>query len=151
MAARDLQLALAFCGIGVAAMAQSMPAPEDWAPVGRPAQVVTGRVTFAPTKITFQNGSFLALTPAGQMLFRPEPRKKKVMADLYRVTPPGDPVLENGGKLCKGKAVAYLIVWKSDKANAEAASRTLAPFSGQKFDPGSPDDCGRYTYDAVTH
>ena len=37
------------------------------------------------------------------MLFRPEPKEKRVMADLYRVTPPDDPVLENGSKLCKGK------------------------------------------------
>ena len=49
------------------------------------------------------------------MLFRPEPKKKKVMADLYRVTPPDQPVFENGNTLCKGKPVAYLIVWKSEK------------------------------------
>ena len=85
------------------------------------------------------------------MLFRPEAKKKKVMADLYRVTPPDDPVLENGNKLCKGKAIAYLIVWKSEPVGKEADPRTLAPFSGQKFSAGSPDDCGRYTYDAGQH
>jgi hypothetical protein len=73
------------------------------------------------------------------------------MADLYRVTPPGDPVLENGNRLCKGKPVAYLIVWKPERVGAEVDPRTFAVFSGQKFDPGSPDDCGRYTYDAGTH
>ena len=54
------------------------------------------------------------------MLFRPEPKQKNVLADLYRVTSPDDPVLENGNKLCKGKAVAYLIVWKSEKIGKEA-------------------------------
>jgi hypothetical protein len=47
-------------------------------------------------------------------------KKKKVMADLYKVTSPDDPVLENGNKLCKGKPVAYLIVWKSDSAGNRA-------------------------------
>ena len=85
------------------------------------------------------------------MLFRPEAKKKKVMADLYRVTSPDDPVLENGNKLCKGKPIAYLIVWKSEKVGNETDPRTLAPFSGQKLSAGSPDDCGRYTYDAGPH
>ena len=85
------------------------------------------------------------------MLFRPEAKKKKVMVDLYRVTSPDDPVLENGNKLCKGKPVAYLIVWKSEKVGNEADPRTLAPFSGPKISAGSPDDCGRYVYDAGAH
>ena len=82
------------------------------------------------------------------MLFRPEPKQKKVMAELYRVTPPDDPALENGNKLCKGRPVAYLILWKPEKVGDEADPRILAPFSGQKFTPGSPDDCGRYLYNA---
>ena len=75
----------------------------------------------------------------------------KVLADLYRVTPPDDPVLENGNKLCKGRPIAYLIVWKSDKIGNESDPRTLAPFSGPKITAGSPDECGRYTYDAGAH
>ena len=75
-------------------------------------------------------------------------KEKKAMTDLYRVTSPDDPVLENGNKLCKGKPVAYLIVWKSEKVGNEADPRTLALFSGPKITAGSPDDCGRYTYDA---
>jgi hypothetical protein len=73
------------------------------------------------------------------------------MADLYKVTSPDDPVLQNGNKLCKGKPVAYLIVWKSEKVGNETDPRTLAPFSGQKLNAGLPDDCGRYTYDAGPH
>ena len=82
------------------------------------------------------------------MLFRPEPKRNKVMADLYRVAPPSDPPLENGSKLCKGKPVAYLIVWKSERTGKEIDPRTMAFFSGPKLDPASPDDCGRYSYDA---
>ena len=36
------------------------------------------------------------------MLFRPEAKRRKVMADLYKVTSPDNPALQNGNKLCKG-------------------------------------------------
>ena len=144
-------LCVALSGLTVTATAQTVTAPENWTPIGRPAQTVTGRVTFTPSQITLQSGKSLPLAPGGQMLFSPEAKKKKVMADLYRVTSPDDPVLENGNKLCKGKPIAHLIVWKSDKVGNETDPRTLAPFSGPKFSAGSPDDCGRYTYDAGSH
>ena len=140
--------AAAPCTLGGLQAAIAQRAPEAWTPIDRMSQTITGRVTFTPTTLTFQNGKSLTLSQGGQMLFRPEPKQKKVMADLYRVTPPDDPVLENGNKFCKGKPVAYLIVWKPEKVGKDVDPRTLAPFSGQKFTPGSPDDCGRYMYDA---
>jgi hypothetical protein len=141
-------LCLAFSGLTITAIAQTTPAPETWTPIGRMAQTITGRVTFSPSEISFQNGKFLPLAPSGQMLFKAEAKKRKVMADLYKVTPPDDPVLENGNRLCKGKPVAYLIVWKSEKVGNETDPRTLTPFSGPKLTAGSPDECGRYLYDA---
>jgi hypothetical protein len=146
---REMALCIVSYGLSTAAIAQTAPASENWTPIGRMAQTITGRVTFTPSEITFQNGKSLPLTRGGQMLFRPEPKQKKVLADLYRVTSPDDPVLENGNKLCKGKPIAYLIVWKSQKIGNETDPRTLAPFSGPKLNAGSPDGCGRYTYDAV--
>ena len=151
MATREIALCFALSALTTTAAAQTMAASENWTPIGRLAQTITGHVTFTPTEITFQNGKSLSLVQDGQILFRPEAKGKKFVADLYRVTPPDDPVLENGNKLCKGKAVAFLIVWKSEKVGNEADPRTLAPFSGKKFDPGSPDDCGRYNYDAGIH
>ena len=44
--------------------------PETWTPINRTAQPITGRVTFMPTEITFQNGTSPASRPGGQMLFR---------------------------------------------------------------------------------
>ena len=151
MATREMALCIALSGATATAAAQTATATENWLPIGRPAQTVTGRVTFAPSEITFQNGKSLLLAPGGQMLFRPEAKSKKVLADLYRVTPPDDPALENGNKLCKGKPVMYLLVWKSEAVGKESDARTLTPFSGPKFNAGSPDDCGRYTYDAGAH
>ncbi len=145
---RETALWFALYGLAATATAQTALVPENWAAINRVAQTITGHVTFTPSEITFQNGKSLSLAQGGQMLFRPEAKAKKVMADLYRVTPPDDPVLENGNKLCKGKSVAYLIVWKSEKVGKQADPRTLAPFSGQNLAAGSPDDCGRYVYDA---
>ena len=148
MAVRELALCCMLAELARTVAAEPLPAPETWTPTSRTAQAVTGRVSFTATQLTFQNGSSLTLVSGGQMLFRPEPKKKRAMADLYRVTPPDDPVLENGNKLCKGKPVAYVIIWKSEKSAKETDPRTLAFFSGPKFDPGSPDDCGRCTYDS---
>ena len=146
-ATREMALCFALSGLTATAIAQTAT-PENWTPIGRIAQTITGRVAFTPSAITFQNGNSLPLARGGQMLFRPEPKQKNVLADLYRVTSPDDPVLENGNKLCKGKPIAYLIVWKSEKIGKETDPRALAPFSGPKLNAGSPDDCGRYTYDA---
>ncbi len=82
MATREVALCFALCGLTATATAQTVPAPETWTPVGRMAQTIIGRVTFSPNVITFQNGKSLPLAPGGQMLFRPEAKKKKVMADL---------------------------------------------------------------------
>ena len=87
-------LGFALSGLTMTATAQTASAPESWTPISRTAQMITGRVTFAPPEVTFQNGKSLSLAPAGQMLFRPLAKKKKVPADLYRVTQPDDPVLE---------------------------------------------------------
>jgi hypothetical protein len=147
MAVRELALCCVLAELTRTLAAEPVPTPEAWTPINHTAQAVTGRVTFTANQMTFQNGASLTLVSGRQMLFRPEPKKKKVMADLYRITPPDDPVLENANKLCKGKPVAYVIMWRPEKAAKEIDPHTLAFFSGPKFDPGSPDDCGRYTYD----
>ena len=115
--------------------------------MSRNAQSITGRVTLSPTQIVFQNGTVLPLTPGVQMLFRPD-KKGKVVADLYKVTQPANSVLENGKTLCQGKSVAYLLVWKSEKTGPEVDPRSMNVFSGTAFVSGSPDDCGRFMYDA---
>jgi len=151
MGARQIALCIALYGLTATATGQTASVPETWIPINPVAQAVTGRVTFLPSAITFQNGRSLSLVGGGQMLFRPEPKRKKVVADLYMVRPPDDPILENGNKLCKGKPVTYLIIWKSEKTGKVVDPRNLAPFSGQKLSGGSPDDCGRFVYDAGPH
>ena len=139
---------VALCVVAAAAAAQpSTPAAETWVPANRTAQTITGRVTFDPTRITFQNGKSLSLAASGQMIFRPE-KRQKVQTDLYRVIQPEDPTLENGNTICQGKNVAYLLVWKSRQTGGVLDPRTMGAFSGKNFAVGSHDDCGRFAYDA---
>jgi hypothetical protein len=148
MPTRELALCFALSGLTASATAQTANAPERWIPISRMAQTITGRVTFTPSEITFQNGKSLPLARGSQMLFRSEAKKKRIVAEIYRVTSPDVPVLENGNKLCNGKPVAYLIVFKSERMGNAADPRTVAPFSGQNLTAGSRDDCGRFIYDA---
>ena len=99
---RYIALCLALCGPIATEIAQAAPASENWTPTSRNAQTITGRVTFTPTQISFQNGTSLPLAPGGQMLFRPEPKKKKVMADLYKVASPDDPGLRTETGCARG-------------------------------------------------
>jgi hypothetical protein len=110
-------------------------------PVSRTAQTITGRVTFTPCEIMFQNGKSLMLDRGGQM---PEAKKAKVMADLYKVTSLDDPVLANGKKLCKGKTRHLPDCAEVRQRRERGQPSSLASFSAQKFDAGSPDDCGRF-------
>jgi hypothetical protein len=138
---------LVMCAFAAGAAAQTTPAAEHWVPTNRAAQSSTGRVTFTTLQITFQNGKSLELASGGQMIFRPE-KRQKITAELYRVTQPADPALENGSTICQGKGVAYLLVWKSQRTGSEVDPRMMAAFSGKNFAVGSHDECGRFAYDA---
>jgi hypothetical protein len=148
MGTREIAFCFALSGLATTTTAQTAPTQESWTPISATARTITGRITFTLNEIIFQNGKSLSFSRAGQMLFRPEAKSKKITIDLYRVIPPADPVLENGSRLCTGRSVAYLLVWKSDILGNQADPRTLAPFSGQRLSAGSPDDCGRYIYNA---
>lgn len=151
-AARVLLLALA--GV-LPALGPSIAAdaPERWAATSTTALSVTGNVTFAPDKITFQNGRSLPLSLVGHVAgFKG--MGEAVEATLYRVTAPADPRLENGNHLCGGGGhslpVTYVAVWTPNPLPGDKAPRSMAAFSG-KDQPRSADDpssCGVYNYDA---
>jgi hypothetical protein len=76
MATREMALCFALSGLTATAIAQTA-APENWTPIGRMAQTITGRVTFTPTEITFQDGKSLPLTRGGQICSGPSRSKRK--------------------------------------------------------------------------
>jgi hypothetical protein len=84
MATREMALCVALSVLTATATAQTAPAPEPWTPISRMAQTITGRVTFTPSEITFQNGKSLPLARGSQMLFRSEAKKKRVVAEISR-------------------------------------------------------------------
>jgi hypothetical protein len=77
MAMREMALCLALFGLTATAAGQTVPASETWTPVGRMAQTITGRIMFAPTEISFQNGKSLPLARGGQMLAQARGEKEE--------------------------------------------------------------------------
>ena len=111
------------------AIAQPPPTPERWV-----SNKSHGQDNHWPRDVRAQRDHFPKLQLAmpwpadAKMLFRPENKKKKVLADLFQVTSPDDPVLENGSKLCKGRVVLYLIVGKPEKTWNEPIPALWLPF-----------------------
>ena len=73
------------------------------------------------------------------------------MADLYRITEPEDPPLENGNMICKGKNIAYLLVWKSQRIASEADPRTMAAFRARTSPSVRTTSAGASSMTQVTH
>ena len=77
MATREMALCFALSGLTATAIAQTPPAPENWSAIGRVTQTITGRVTFTPSEITFQNGKSLPLVRGGQMPVQARGKEKE--------------------------------------------------------------------------
>ncbi len=151
MATREMALCFALSALTATATAQTAPEPENWTPDQsygsndhRPCDIHAGRNHVPERKIAHAGPRWPDVVQA-----RDEEEEGDGRSLQGHIA--GRPSLEDGNKLCKGKPVAYLIVWKSDSAGNEANPRSLAPFSGQKFNAGLPDDCGRFTYGAGAH
>jgi len=104
---------------------------EQWEAVSRTAMAVTGTVQFSADRITFQNGKFLPLAPAGTITVS-EGRESRP-ATLYRVTKPDDPVLLQGNRLCGGRTpdpVIFIVVWRHRPFGGDVDPRDLIVYSG---------------------
>jgi hypothetical protein len=127
-------------------------APEQWEAVSTTAMAITGNVRFSPDRITFQNGKFLPLEPAGIVPQFGE-AMGTVSATLYRVKKPDGPVLLQGTRLCGGRGpqpVTFIAVWKPAPVASDIDPRTMAAFSGsvRPTVAGGPNFCGTYGYEA---
>jgi hypothetical protein len=124
--------------------------PEQWEAVSTTAMAITGNVRFSPDRITFQNGKFLALAPAGAITVI-EGRESRP-ATLYRVTKPDDPVLLQGTRLCGGRTpepVTFIAVWRHQPFGGDVDPRDLIVYSGSASPAtGGGHSCATYSYEA---
>jgi hypothetical protein len=125
---------------------------EMWRAASTTASSVSGDVTFAPSKIQFQNGQSLPLAVIGRVK-NFQATGEAVDATVYRVTAPADLRLLNGNHLCGGgghsQAVTYIVVWIPEAPPGGAPARSMAAFSGkdQPRSDGDPAACGTYNYE----
>lgn len=110
---------------------------------------ITGDVTFSPTRITFETGQALDLTSAGALPgFVAYGRQ--VNASLYRVRQPKDLELVRGNRLCDGKPVTFVIVWRPAYVGDDPTTRGIGFFTGNEppITDRGPSTCGTFTYDS---
>lgn len=116
---------------------------ETWEPSGRASAAFTGKITFTPTRISFQSGASLPLAAAGTARLKAD-YGPTVTANVYKVTEPAPLPPYAGNMLCDGKKVAFILVWSG--TGSDATLRHMEPFTGPHFATQSPDDCGRFPY-----
>jgi hypothetical protein len=128
-------------------MAQTSPqaasAGERWTAYSKTAVAITGDVTFAPDRITFGNGKFLPLAPAGSIPGY-SALGKNVTASLFRVTAPANPLLLHGNRLCSAPVTQIVISRVPAAPPLIPALIVMEPFSGQ----GKAQVCGGYNFEA---
>jgi len=115
---------------------------EHWTAVSRTALAITGDVRFTPVQIVFQNGRAMRITAI------PRPRGFPPAAtQLYRISPPTDPVLLNGNRLCGARRVTYVLV---SRARSPAGDVELSVYDGTRPPANEGDGlCATYFYQRV--
>jgi hypothetical protein len=120
---------------------------EKWDPYDHATIAILGRVTFSPTRITFEGGKSLPLQAEGTMPFATD-TGDHVTAQVFRVTRPTAFTPASGNGVCGAATpVTYVLVWRAKLDNAKEP-RGLALFTGQTVSTSSG-YCGSFTFDAA--
>ena len=125
---------------------------EQWKAASAMAISITGDITISADRIIFGNGTSLPLVAAGRVRDFTVDAGKPVIATLFRVTAPDNPVLPSGKRLCEGQPpqpVTFIAVWRPARLKGDVDLRTVAAFSGSKLPTGEGDPgfCGTYDYE----
>jgi len=122
--------------------------PTSWQAMSRTAMGVTGDVTLSDTRVTFANGDSIGLA-----LLEHDAQTGQT---LYRVTPPTNPELLNGNRLCGNKPVDYLVVQAKGGEPGQSDMQLMAYYYPERLKLGDlplkdQDDinrmmCALYTY-----
>lgn len=122
-----------------------------WIAVSNTAISITGDVTFATTRMTFQNGQAMDLQYITMRETSVQERKSFGNAAhyrLYRITSATNPTLQNRNKLCGSRPTDLTVAYEVESASAETAV-LAAFFTGATPPPqwqGSSTLCATYTY-----
>jgi hypothetical protein len=125
---------------------------EQWKATSATAISITGDITISADRITFANGASLPLATAGRVSGFKVDEAKAVIATLFRVAAPDDPVLLSGNRLCgvrSPRPVTFLAVWAPARLKGGVDLRTIAVFSGSEQPTGAGNSgfCGTYSYE----
>lgn len=120
---------LAMCGM---VLLPGVAYAETWQPVDKTAISVTGKVTFTPNKITFQNGKSMAIKAA---------TGDGMDGQVFKVLTPADPPLIRGNKLCGRAPVKYLLV-----VGQGSRDIGLSVYDGPAVPHMDTPSCGSFSY-----
>jgi len=151
MTVRVVLPALASMAVLASASVWGASADERWTAYSKTAISITGDVTFSPGRITFGNGRYLPLAPAGSIP-RYNALGKSVTAGLFRVTAPSDPVLLHGNRLCGGRTpqpVTFIVVSTVGPVPDGPELRSMDVFADATPPnaEGGTQSCGTYNYE----
>ncbi|SFT85669.1 hypothetical protein [Mesorhizobium sp. YR577] len=112
---------------------------DSYVAVSNTAMSVTGDIQFDDFSITFENGKTLSFSGLVSDTFVVD--GEEIPASVYQVSRPGDPVLENGNRLCGSGAVTYIANWD------DGGRSLIAVFTGDEAPSSNEEMCASYTYE----
>lgn len=136
---------VAFVALGVA-IGAGASGYEHWTATSDTAVSITGNITLSSNEMVLAGRKVLHIGKV-QNLPIDDGAGFKGLATLYRVSPPADPVLLNGNRICGTGAVTFIIIWHSAPVAAgDGPGRAFAAFTGQAAPDGLRGACGTFYY-----
>lgn len=134
--------ALLFTAIFTSAATAKNAGEERWIAYSKTAYSITGDIRLSPTLLKTARATFPLTVAADVRSFGAD--EGVVAARVLRVTPPSNPVLLNGNRLCPGP-VRWVAVWG---APDDSKMLVMAAFSDRSMPKSisAPGACGTYYY-----
>jgi hypothetical protein len=113
---------------------------DSYTAISNTAMSITGDIELDDFEIVFANGKSLEFSDLVADTFIVD--DEQVPASLYRVANPGDPVLENGNRLCGNGDVTYIANW-----DAGDGTTGLSVFTGDQPPESNDEMCASFFYE----
>lgn len=102
---------------GAPSQAQAATSAQRWDTGDRATRSVLDHITFSPTRITFAQGTSLDIERLGTGRVTDDLAGSSdaiVQADIYRVTRPSSPLLDNGRDHLCAKPITFVAIWEPE-------------------------------------